>query len=327
MAASVPKGVPSRAHEIIATAIACSILSTIFVALRIYTRSRINRVIGWDDYAALVTLPFCIAYAVLLGISTRYGMGLHAWDFPGDLREQYQKWIFIASCTYLPSLLGYKMSILFLYLRIFNVNQSFRYCTWTVMFITSGYLFSNFWTQLFGCQPIAKYWKPETPGHCILTLKADYGYGSLNFITDLLIFILPLPMVWRLQLSRRDKIGVSVIFMIGSVNWAVAIVRFVYAVRDLTAPDRPWIAAETFLWSIIEVNTGLICACVPVLKPFFRHLVPKRVIDRSWPFGKRKVSRSGDTLNGRRMHSHQSYIELEHGRGKSQDTSTSSPTD
>jgi len=217
MAASLPTGVPSRANEIIATAITCSILSTVFVAIRIYTRSQINRAIGWDDYAALITLPFCIAYGVLLSISTRYGMGLHAWDFPGDLREQYQKWIFIASCTYLTSLLGYKMSILFLYLRIFHVDRIFRYCTWTTMFITFGYLFSNFWTQIFGCQPITKYWKPETPGHCILTLKADYGYGSLNFITDLLIFVLPLPMVWRLQLSRKEKIGVSVIFMIGSV--------------------------------------------------------------------------------------------------------------
>lgn len=218
MVDSVPTGVSSRAHQIITTAIACSVLSTIFVASRIYTRSRINRALGWDDYTALLTLPFCVAYAVLVGISTRYGMGLHAWDFHGDLREQYQKWIFIASCTYLPSLLGYKMSILFLYLRLFKVDQNFRYCTWTVMFITLGYLFSNFWTQIFGCQPVAKYWKPDIPGHCILTIKADYGYGSLNFITDLLIFILPLPMVWRLQLSRRDKFGLSIIFMIGSVS-------------------------------------------------------------------------------------------------------------
>lgn len=217
MVARVPTGVPSRANEIIATAIACSILSTVFVAIRIYTRSRITCAIGWEDYAALITLPFCIAYGTLLGISTRYGMGLHAWDFPGDLREQYQKWIFIASCTYLPSLLGYKMSILFLYLRIFNVDRIFRYCTWAAMFVTFGYLFSNFWTLIFGCQPIAKYWDPETPGHCIFTLEADYGYGSLNFITDLLMFILPLPMVWRIQLSRKERIGVSVIFMIGSV--------------------------------------------------------------------------------------------------------------
>ena len=188
------------------------------MALRLYTRGRINRASwGWDDYTALLTLPFSIAYGALLGVATRHGMGLHAWDMTGELRDEYQKWIFIASCTYLPSLLGYKMSILCLYVRIFDVDRRFRHATWAVMFVTAGYLFCNFWTQIFGCRPIAKYWKPDLPGHCIRTLEADYGYGSLNFITDLIIFILPLPMVWRLQLSRRDKMGISVIFMMGSV--------------------------------------------------------------------------------------------------------------
>ena len=208
------------------------------------------------------------------------------------------------------------MSILCLYLRIFGVNRPFRYCTWAVMFITFGYLFSNLWMQIFGCRPIAKYWIPDLPGHCILTLKADYGYGSLNFITDLLIFVLPLPMVWRLQLSSRDKLGVLVTFIIGSMyvqplspmifhqrivifsslilvlcivrNWVVAIVRFAYLVRVSTAAGRPWIATEAFVWSIIEVNTGLICACVPILKPFFTQIIPQAVMDQSWPFGKRK---------------------------------------
>ena len=217
-AAEPPVGVPTRAPQIIATAITCSVLSTVLVTLRLYTRGRINRAIGWDDYLALLTLPFSISYSVLLCVATRHGMGLHARDMSEALREEYQKWIFIASCIYLPSLLGYKMSILCLYVRIFDVSRGFRWATWGAMFVTAGYLFSNFWTQIFGCRPIAKYWKPDMAGHCIRTLEADYGYGSLNFITDLIIFILPLPMVWRLQLSRRDKIGLSVVFMIGSVS-------------------------------------------------------------------------------------------------------------
>ena len=85
------------------------------------------------------------------------------------------------------------------------------------MFIVFGYLFSNFITLLFSCSPIAKHWKPDIPGHCIETIKADYRYGSLNFITDLIMFVLPLPMVWKLQLSLKQKIGISLVFMAGSV--------------------------------------------------------------------------------------------------------------
>lgn len=45
--------------------------------------------------------------------------------------------------------------------------------------------------------------------------KTVLTYGSMNFISDVIIFILPLPMVWRLQLSRESKIGVTFVFMGG----------------------------------------------------------------------------------------------------------------
>lgn len=107
------------------------------------------------------------------------------------------------------------MSILVLYLRLFAVNKTFRYLTWLTMFFVTAYLSSNFWTQLFGCTPRVKYWKPDTPGHCINYTKAGLAYGSMNVVSDLLIFVLPLPIVWRLKLSRKEKVGVTLILMSG----------------------------------------------------------------------------------------------------------------
>lgn len=78
------------------------------------------------------------------------------------------------------------------------------------MLFVFGYLFSNILTQLFGCTPIDKHW-----GHCIVSTKVGLAYGSLNFISDLFIAVLPLPMVWRLQLARKGKLGVTLVFMSG----------------------------------------------------------------------------------------------------------------
>lgn len=127
------------------------------------------------------------------------------------------QWIFISSIVYLISLLGYKFAILLLYLRLFGVDKNFRYSTWTVMFFVFGYLFSNLLTQIFGCAPVDKFWKPKTPGHCLVLTKAVYAYGSMNFISDLFIFVLPLPMIWRLKLSRKEKLGVTLVFMSGAM--------------------------------------------------------------------------------------------------------------
>ena len=64
---------------------------------------------------------------------------------------------------------------------------------------------------------MSKAWIPDEKGHCVDTIKSDYAYGSLNFVSDLILFVLPLPMVWRLKMSGRDKVGISIIFMIGSL--------------------------------------------------------------------------------------------------------------
>lgn len=118
---------------------------------------------------------------------------------------------------YITSLLGYKTSILLLYLRLFKVNQTFRYSTWIVLFFVVGYLFCNFWTQLFGCSPPSKFWHPDGPGTCVDIIKTCLAYASLNIISDFVIFVLPLPMVWHLKLSLKEKIGVSLVFTSGAM--------------------------------------------------------------------------------------------------------------
>ena len=83
------------------------------------------------------------------------------------------------------------------------------------MFFVTSYLSSNIITLIFGCTPISKYWKSDEPGHCLDLVKADYAYGSMNVVSDVLLFLLPLPMVWQLKLTRKDKWGVALVFMGG----------------------------------------------------------------------------------------------------------------
>ena len=102
-----------------------------------------------------------------------------------------------------------------MYLRLFGCSKPFRYATWVVMAFVTGYLSCNIITLIFGCTPLPKYWKPDEPGHCLVLVKADHAYGSMNVVSDVLLFLLPLPMVWQLKLSPKEKLGVLVIFMGG----------------------------------------------------------------------------------------------------------------
>ena len=143
--------------------------------------------------------------------------------------------------------------------------------------------------------------------------------GNIDNLHDR-VAVRPLPFSWNFRAPGK----VNALLTGNTSNWAVACTRFAYAVIDLTAKDRPWIAAHTFLWSLIEVNTGLICSCVPVLRPFFRtYAVPTKAYgEKSLSYAKRKLSLSwaGTTLKGgeegKTHHEDEAgaYIELERGK-------------
>jgi hypothetical protein len=267
--------IQSRGQAIVITTIITPIVTSIFVFMRFYSRAFLAHFLGWDDYVVIGSLVSCIAYSVLIREAVNNGMGMHIDDLKKDqaLFERYDEWIIITSEVYLLSLMGYKTAILLTYYRIFEVSRHFRYACWAVMFFVVGYLSCNMLTEVFGCHPIQKFWDPNfKPGSCIAFTAADIAYGAMHVSSDFAIALLPLRMVWRLHMDRRDKIGVTLVFLTGIIAFAVALVRWTLSCIDLTSYDRTWVAGLTFLWSVLEVNTGLICAsCLP-LKPLY-HLL------------------------------------------------------
>ena len=80
MSPQLPTGVPNRAHDIIIASIIGPVIATVIVSIRVWTRIVVTNNLSWDDYAAMITLLFSISFSVVLGISTRFGMGLHLRD-------------------------------------------------------------------------------------------------------------------------------------------------------------------------------------------------------------------------------------------------------
>ena len=65
------------------------------------------------------------------------------------------------------------------------------------------------------CDPIAYGWDITIPGgHCA---NREAGYlvvGIVDVSTDVFILILPLPVLWKLQVSRSRQISLLIIFSI-----------------------------------------------------------------------------------------------------------------
>ena len=43
------------------------------------------------------------------------------------------------------------------------------------------------------------------------------AHGVLNLAADLVVVIMPVPLLWRLQLPRHQKIGLVVLFLSGGL--------------------------------------------------------------------------------------------------------------
>lgn len=111
-----------------------------------------------------------------------------------------------------------KVAILVLYLRIF-VERKVRIITWLVIgVVMSQWVATGIIASFLTCQPFAFKWDKSIPnGHCADT-SAAYKYVSIpNILTDLAVAILPMSTLYRLQISRIRKIGVSLTFLAGSL--------------------------------------------------------------------------------------------------------------
>lgn len=112
---------------------------------------------------------------------------------------------------------------------------------------------------------------------------------AINIATDLLFAILPIPMVWKLQVNIRTKIGLVSILSLGFFAAATAIYKTPMQYHFFEQPDftgkGAWYCefrsghsfqnegnadmCITDVWQIVEMNIGIVAACLPTLKPLF----------------------------------------------------------
>lgn len=147
------------------------------------------------------------------------GVGYHleaAWKNHPERAVSFSKSLFALEWLYLAGVALPKLSILFLYLRVF-INRRAR----IVCFVLIGILVMN-WAafllaSIFQCWPISNQWDKTSQGGRCFNRETFYKTSSApNIVTDVVILVLPIPLVRRLKASRVRKLGLSFVFLVGS---------------------------------------------------------------------------------------------------------------
>lgn len=69
--------------------------------------------------------------------------------------------------------------------------------------------------SIFSCIPVNKFWDPTVPGSCIPHYPNWYINAGGNIMTDVLIIVIPLPVLAGLSLRPAQKIVLVGIFSLG----------------------------------------------------------------------------------------------------------------
>lgn len=189
-----------------------------------------------------------------------------------------------------PTLSLPKIAILLFYLRV-NPNKSFRYTVFAVVFIIACYTIGLMMAVVFPCTPVKKLWNPLTPGKCIDQNPIYLASVIINTSVDVIVLVLPIPMLIKLQVNTRTKVLLGSLFAFCSATVLISAVRIWSTTIILGNEDFTWDVANADSLAVCELNLTVVCGSVLTLRPFCRQHLP-------FLFGGRRSRPTDESPNG-----------------------------
>ncbi|MCJ1401855.1 hypothetical protein MMC11_005072 [Xylographa trunciseda] len=292
----------NRSGEIQATCISMVVLCTVAIGLRFLSRSLSRHAgYGWDDWTALAAYPFVIGLSALSFYWISIGLGQHEDQVSTPITALLIP-LFAFNFIFNTALALIKASVLLFYARIFKVVRWFSILLWTVGALIIGWYIMTQLLATFSCTPVAKAWNPKLPGTCVPTYTSFMVASVPNTITDWFLLLLPLPMLWGLQIDLRRKIGLVAVFVCGYCVVVISIIRLVSLVKAGTTLDEDltWNIVTTHVYTVLEPSIALISTCLPSIFHLGKrvmHLYSPAHKDPSLPLSNASVLYMGRTGN------------------------------
>ncbi|KAL1595927.1 hypothetical protein SLS60_009617 [Paraconiothyrium brasiliense] len=304
----------TRVHELKTASIVTIVLAIIFLFLRLYSRwLKTQRLWSDNAYAIIAAVLLIAVSAIILEMSLK-GFGLHYWNVQTANAVVLLKLFYVCQMLYIAVQIFSKVAILALYSRLFP--DFIKWFRWTVrgmitfMVCTArtpkhrryaktkqlihGLVFLIL--VVFQCVPVKSIWDKTIADAKCLPVSAAIGFtgAGLSIVEDIIILLLPLPLVWKLQMSTRKKVGIIFLISVGSFASITSIVRLKYVVKYSNSFDATWDNVDVIKWSLIEILSACICGNLLPLRPLIDQIMPPFRSIYSWYSDHRSSQRTSE---------------------------------
>ncbi|PYI01159.1 integral membrane protein, partial [Aspergillus sclerotiicarbonarius CBS 121057] len=259
-------------------------LAIVVVGLRVYSRLRIARAAGIDDILIVIA---ALGQWIVILIQAHHGLGRHQ----STLSEE--ELTIFNHASFWGNVIGIAIGTMFLKLSIaVNLlrvcqNRSFTVVLWILIAIIILYEMLGTLFFFFNCRPMAGSWDFTIDAKCASTsVIVIFGLinTSFNIFTDVALAILPIPIIWRLNMKRSVRMYLVGVLSLGYLAVAMDIVKTYYQETYTATTDETYTFSLIF-YGFLEDCVGMIAASVPMFRPLVGKALGLGSSDTYYPYG------------------------------------------
>ena len=251
-----PAGTSPNFHDpstlkgtLIAVSVTTCLLAFVLLSIRLYSTLRITQSASYDDAASALAFVFTLSFVALVLEIGSYAR--HGWNLPlSAFTPKFYKILIGESIMANTALWLAKLAILGLLFRLFSPTPRFR--VWVhlgVVWATLVWLASILVATILAIPRKGESFESPTVA---ARLAHQYIWavvqGVCSMVLDFYLLYLPLPIVWKLQMQRKRKLGFKTIFLTGLMQVSPPVVSH-YETLELTKG----------LWIVLAPPAQLVC--------------------------------------------------------------------
>ncbi|EDU42343.1 conserved hypothetical protein [Pyrenophora tritici-repentis Pt-1C-BFP] len=244
----------SNAHNLIAEAATLCTIAVLTVILRCYARAVVIKSFGYNDWTMILASVMAIATLVCILLQVPLGLGKYTSVIQMD-PVKYQH-----------------------LLKIRYAHQIICNAAVTIVKISVAFFLLRFAT-IWACLPIEASWnfslRPPPLGNGTARCFSKRTFGDIalfnamiNCLTDFLLALLPVTLIWQLSVNLRTRISLIAILSLGIFVGAAGAFRAT-AFNTILKDPRRFVHDKWMMWNYVELTVGIIAGSLPALKPLF----------------------------------------------------------